>query len=102
MEEIIALTGEQASYYFSLAMKGNIRVKGKFIRDEKGQLRPVLVRTIFLPPEADNTAESKNHPWGLAVPEASPGGSSPMRRKSLWFKHFKDWTQRFIRLFTVL
>lgn len=89
-EEIIALTGEQANYYFSLAMNGDIRIKGKFIRDKNGQLRPVLVRTTFLPPEAKEAAETPNHPWGIVRP-------SPARKKGSWLSNIFSWTQKFIR-----
>ncbi len=88
VEEIIALTCEQADYYFSLAMNGDIRVKGKFIRDENGRLRPVLVKTTFLPPVSQAVPESKSHSWGAAAASS---------KKSNWLGQFIKWTRKLIK-----
>lgn len=69
IEEIIELNGENASYYFSQAMNGTIRIKGKFIRDENGRLRPVLVKTSHRSAVACQPAAGETNSWGSVLPQ---------------------------------
>lgn len=89
VEEIIELTGENASYYMSQAMQGTIKIRGKFIRDAQGKLRPVLVKTGYQQNPPAQVLASETPSWGVAPMEF------PIRRKkpkgvALWINWFRN------------
>lgn len=43
-EELEKLTTENAANFISPSMYGQVKIKGKYIRDENGKLVPVLVK----------------------------------------------------------
>jgi len=43
--ELEKLTNDKAENYLSPSIHGQVKIKGKFIRDENGKLVPILVRT---------------------------------------------------------
>lgn len=45
IEELEKLTQENAANFLSPSMYGQVKIKGKYIRDENGKLIPVLVKT---------------------------------------------------------
>lgn len=45
IEEVEKLTEENASNFLAPSVYGQVKIKGKFIRDEHGKLVPVLVKT---------------------------------------------------------
>jgi hypothetical protein len=45
IEEVEKLTEENASDFLAPSVYGQVKIKGKFIRDEQGKLVPVLVKT---------------------------------------------------------
>ncbi len=93
VEEIIELTGDNASYYFSQAMNGTIRIKGRFIRDENGKLRPVLVKTSYRPAIPYDVPASETRPWGVVPTQLSisPVPPPPAVKKSKWFTYLLNW-----------
>lgn len=99
VEEIIDLTDKDASYYFSQAMKGSIRIRGKFIRDENGKRRPVLVKTSYQPVPPDDNRLSETSPWGVLPIQRSsaPVSSSPPLKKNKWFVSLVNWFSKSIK-----
>lgn len=45
IEEVEKLTEENASNFLAPSVYGQVKIKGKYIRDEHGKLVPVLVKT---------------------------------------------------------
>mgnify|MGYP000849920605 FL=1 len=45
IEEVEKLTEENASNFLAPSVYGQVKIKGKYIRDENGKLVPVLVKT---------------------------------------------------------
>lgn len=50
-EELENLTNEKASNFFLPSMFGQVKVKGKFVRDLDGKLVPVLVKNTRKKPD---------------------------------------------------
>lgn len=48
LEEVEKLTEENAVNFLSPSVYGQVKIKGKYIRDEHGQLIPVLVKTRLI------------------------------------------------------
>ncbi|ABO51306.1 hypothetical protein Dred_2802 [Desulforamulus reducens MI-1] len=87
VEEIIDLTGDSAKSCFSQAMHGDIRIKGKFMRDNTGKLRPVLVKTSYHPSIEDEplfqmpkVQEPMVIPTALSAPLTLP--SKPVQKNN--------------------
>ncbi|MDD4237499.1 MAG: hypothetical protein PHT62_02915 [Desulfotomaculaceae bacterium] len=45
LSDLEKLTKEKAENFLSPSIHGQVKIKGKFIRDENGRLVPILVRT---------------------------------------------------------
>lgn len=70
VEELEKLTEENAADFLSPSMYGQVKVKGKYIRDENGKLVPVLVKTKrqALPVKEGRCIRTdKQKPKGLGV-----------------------------------
>lgn len=76
VEEIIELNSENASYYMAQARQGIIKIRGKFIRDANGKLRPVLVKTFYQQLPTAQSLDVLEPSWGKVPTEV------PMKREN--------------------
>ncbi|AEF93421.1 hypothetical protein Desca_0529 [Desulfotomaculum nigrificans CO-1-SRB] len=101
IEEIFELTGEHAANCLAQPLSGSVRIKGKFIRGENGRLRPVLVKTTYLPVYNTPDPEAETNPWSIVTPSASTtANSGPLvkqhHKQHKWYSALFSRFQEFI------
>ncbi|OPZ75742.1 MAG: hypothetical protein BWY80_00006 [Firmicutes bacterium ADurb.Bin456] len=73
LEEVEKLTEENAADFLSPSVYGQVKIKGKYIRDEHGKLVPVLVKTRLV--QTGQTGAIQN----IAAQDKKEGTREPVR-----------------------
>ncbi|MDO7785780.1 hypothetical protein [Desulforamulus aquiferis] len=98
MEEIFELSDNRAVNLFLQPVEGQVKIRGRFVRDEGGKLRPVLVKTSYFP--SRNNEQSPDSPWRIVASQpATSSDKSSNNNKSInkWYSSIWQRLNDFVR-----